>query len=512
MKVLEKGRPTETKNSVEEPSAVVETNAGVCAANENPTTSSIRLPLMSGQRQLWVGQQLDPESRAFNTGGFAIIKGPLNVAMFQQAAAACIAETEGLRLRFLSDIRGPYQELGPQAGAALKFIDQSNEPDPLHAAMAWMQKEISKELKLELGPTFSWALLQLAQDQFIFCTIYHHLVMDGMSSLLLVRRTRHLYEAIRTESTAKPINVASIASLVESEESYRSSERFAVDRDYWLNHLQDRPGPVSLSKGSKRSTPTWESHCASIWLPSAAVDCLVKQADELKTSLSRLLMGAVAMVVNRLTGSSDFLMGMVVTGRGGRFRNIPANLTHILPLRLRLSGELRLRDCVDVTAREMEGANTHKLYQMNDIRNDLGLRPNHPGLFGIEVNIMPFFFNDCEGGLAWSIHSLSLGPVEGLCISIRDRGEDGRLRIDFNGNKGRYEITDLLEIASRFETMLGSIANASPDATLSEISALGMDERRQVVEEFNRSQEGFAPRPCRTCSMPRWIARRKRLR
>jgi hypothetical protein len=407
-----------------------------------------RLSLLCAQKQLYVGQQLDPESRAFNAGGYAIIKGPLDVPAFQQAAAACIAETEALRLRFFSGAEGPYQVLGPLLSAALRVIDKSADPDPFAAAMAWMQQELKQELNLESGSAFSWALLRLAPGHFIFCTIYHHIVVDGLSSVLLIRRVRQLYQAIKTGTACKPTPQVSLASLVESEQAYRASDSFAADRQYWMEQLADRPNPVTLSK-RVNAVRTWESHCESIWLPAEAVDGLVNLAAGLKTSLPRLLMAAVTIAVNRLTGSWDFLLGMVVTGRSGRFRSIPANLTHVLPLRLQLSEDMCLRDAVLLTSARMEGANTHKLYQVEDIRNDLGLNRNHPGLFGVEVNIMPFFFSDEEFGLHWALHSLSLGPVEDLCICIRDRAEDGRLRIDFNGNKDSYETADLAEISAR---------------------------------------------------------------
>ncbi len=451
-----------------------------------------RMSLLCAQKQLYVGQKLDPESRAFNAGGYVTIKGPLDVEIFQEATTACLAETEALHLRFLSDADGPYQVLGPLVGAPLKMVDTSADPDPFAAAMAWMQQELKQELNLESGPAFSWSLLRLAPEHFIFCTIYHHIVVDGLSSVLLVRRVRQLYQAIKTGTASRPITSVSLASLVESEQVYRSSDTFAEDRQYWMEQLADRPSLVSFSRSSDR-VRTWESHCESVWLPAEAVDGLVNLAAELKTSLPRVLMAAVGIAVNRLTGSLDFLLGMVVTGRGGRFRSVPANLTHVLPMRLQLSEDMCLRDAVLLASSKMEGANSHKLYQIEDIRSDLGVDRSHPGLFGVEVNIMPFFFNDQEFGLSWALHSLSLGPVEDLCISIRDRSEDGRSRIDFNGNKDRYDKADLAEISRRFEKQLLSVAAARPETRLCDISIIDANERQQVVKAFNQSAASFSP-------------------
>jgi len=451
------------------------------------------LPLLSTQRQLWVGQQIDPKSRAFNTGGYITILGPLDVACFEAAAAACITETEALRLRFPSNAEGPAQVVSPVSAVGLEIVDVSAKHDPAAAAMEVMQQKLHAEMDLAAGKTFSWTLLRLAPEHYIYCVIYHHIVIDGLSSILLVRRVRQLYQAIKHGTVAKPPGSATIASLVQSEEAYRSSHKFCEDRQYWLEQLAHCPPMLSLSKVKGRVS-SWDSECRSITLQGAVVDGLVDMAAQLKTTLPRLLMGAVGIITHRLTGSSDFLIGLVVTGRAGRFRSILANLTHVLPLRFRYTEDSSIGDAINQASASMDGANTHKLYQIDDIRKDLRLRPNHPNLFGVEVNIMPFFFSETEDGLEWTTRSLSVGPVADLSISIRDRGEDGSLRIDFNGNEDCFSREELAELAARFERLLADIAIKPTTSRLSELSAISEPELQLVVESFNRTSAGIKPR------------------
>ena len=450
------------------------------------------LPLLGTQRQLWVGQQLDPDSRAFNTGGYITILGPLDVECFKAAAASCIAESESLRLRFPTSLQGPVQVVAPNASVALEFLDLSAEPDAASLAMDCMQKKLHAEMDLAAGKTFSWTLLKIAPEHFIYCVIYHHIVIDGLSSILLVRRTRQWYQAIKYCTLPKPPGSATIAGLAESEEAYRSSKKFVEDQQYWLEYLAHFPPMLSMSKTKGRPT-RWSSRCESIRLPSGTVDHLISAAAELKTTLPRLLMGAIGIAIHRLTGSNDFLVGLVVTGRAGRFRSILANLTHVLPLRFQYEADSCISAAIHAASSSMDGANAHKLYQMDDIREDLGLRPNDSNLFGVEVNIMPFFFSESEDGLEWTTRSLSVGPVADLSISIRDRSEDGCLQIDFNGNEDCFESKDLVELMNRFERVLLDVATKPIHTKLSEISAISLQERQMVIESFNRTEAGIRP-------------------
>jgi nonribosomal peptide synthetase DhbF len=457
-----------------------------------PADEPAALPLLATQRQIWVGQQIDPKSRAFNTGGYITILGPLDVACFQAAAAACIAETESLRLRFPSDANGPTQVISPNSAVALEVVDLSADPDPTDSAMTYMQQKLHEEMDLAAGKTFSWTLLKIAPEHFIYCVIYHHIVIDGLSSILLVRRVRHLYQSIKHGTIPKSPGSATIASLVESEQTYWSSKKFSEDKQYWLEHLANCPPMLSLSKAKGRVS-TWNSQCKSISLPAEVVDDLVKAAAQLKTTLPRLLMGAVGIITHRLTGSSDFLIGLIVTGRAGRFRSILANLTHVLPLRFQYSEGSTIDDAIQQASVSMDGANVHKLYQIDDIRKDLGLRANDPGLFGVEVNIMPFFFSEIEDGLEWTTRSLSVGPVADLSISIRDRSEDGSLRIDFNGNEDCFDQEELVDLAAKFERLLIDISIKPVSSRVVELSAINDPERKRVIESFNETGAGFKP-------------------
>ena len=138
------------------------------------------MPLLSAQRPLWVGQQLDPDSRAFNIGQYTEITGDLDLEVFQEAAAACLAESETLHLGLLTDAGGIFQVVGSVSDSALQMIDLSWERDPTASAMSWMQRDLNRRFDLTSGPLYSWALIRLGPTRFFFSQIYHHLVIDGL--------------------------------------------------------------------------------------------------------------------------------------------------------------------------------------------------------------------------------------------------------------------------------------------------------------------------------------------
>ena len=447
------------------------------------------MPLLSAQRPLWVGQQLDPDSRAFNIGQYTEITGDLDVEVFQEAAAACLAEIESLHLRLLTDSAGIYQVVGPVAGSALQMIDLGWEEDPNASALSWMERDRNRRFDLASGCCYSWTLIRLEPTRFFFCQIYHHLVIDGLGGQLVLQRLRALYEAKKADVAPRRNTAAPFARLPESEEEYRNSPQRTSDREYWMQQLEDCPKLVSLSNRRGAST-RWQGHRETVWLPAETVDALMDLAAKLQLTLPRTIVGSIAIIMHRLTSSPDFLVGLVVTGRSKPFRNMPACLVNVVPLRCRFSQGTGVEPAIKETALTMANALSHPLYRMEDIREDLGLRPNDPHLLGLRINLMPFR-SDSHGGLDWTSHNLSIGPIEDLSLSIYDRAEDGGLRIDFDGNSDRYDSKELSDIAGRFKALLQWIATATPAAEVQDAPILDARHRWQVIEGFNQTSTGI---------------------
>jgi nonribosomal peptide synthetase DhbF len=448
------------------------------------------MPLLSAQRPLWVGQQLDPDSPAFNIGQYTEITGDLDVEVLKEAAEACLAEIESLRLRLLTDTGGIYQVVGPVAGPALQRIDLSWERDPTASALSWMERELNRLFDLTSGRCYSWALIRLGPTRFFFCQIYHHLVIDGLGGQLVLQRLRALYEANKAAVAPRRNTAAPFARLPESEEEYRDSPQRTSDREYWMQQLEDCPKLVSLSNRRVAST-RWQGRRKTVWLPAETVDALMDLAARLQLTLPRAIVGSIAIIMQRLTSSPDFLLGLVVTGRSKPFRNMAACLVNVVPLRCRFSQGVGVEAAIKEAALAMANALSHPLYRMEDIREDLGLRPNDPHLLGLRINLMPFR-SDSRGSLNWTSHNLSIGPIEDLSLSIYDRAEDGGLRIDFDGNFDRYDSKELSEIAGRFKALLQWIAMAPPGAEVQNVPILDARHRWQVIEGFNQTSKGVA--------------------
>ena len=449
------------------------------------------MPLLRAQRTFWVGQQLDPDSRAFNVGQYIELTGDLDGELFEKAVDICLAETELLRLRLFEEDCGVRQFVGTYTPGALKKVDFSSHADAEALAARWIEEELNRPFDVASGRGYAWSLIRVAPGRHFFLLLFHHLLIDGVSLSLITHRVRVLYESLTAGVEPSLPDVPAFSSLIEFEAEYCASPQFESDRQYWKERLEDCPQLTSLSK-CRTTTDGWTTRRQTVFLPAETVTGLKAMAARLHVSVNRVIVGSTGIIMHRLTGSRDFLVGLVVTGRSKQFRHLPAVLVNSLPIRMRISQDTRVEAAIASAAAEMKGALAHQLYRIDDIREDLGIRPTDPHLLGLKINLMPFG-SDSHGGLSWACHNVSVGPVEDLSVSAYDEANDGSMRIDFDGNCDRYAAKDLSDIALRFRDLMQWIAAADETAVVGQVSLLNAEERRTVLENFNQSSRGILP-------------------
>ena len=111
------------------------------------------LPLSAAQSGIWVGQQLAPNSPAYNMGQVVDIDGPVDGAVFDRALRHLVSEADCLRVRFAGDGHTPRQILTGTGEDAWEFttIDFRSADDPRAEAHAWMMADLLRPTQVRDG-------------------------------------------------------------------------------------------------------------------------------------------------------------------------------------------------------------------------------------------------------------------------------------------------------------------------------------------------------------------------
>jgi amino acid adenylation domain-containing protein len=162
------------------------------------------LPTTFGQQALWLYDQLEPGSPAYNLPSIYRLSGELDAQLLEQSINQIIARHEVLRTVFEVVDGQPVQKILPVMTIGLEVINLS------HLASESLQDfEVRRfasvqgrqPFDLARGPLLRSALLRFANNEYVFLLAIHHIVFDGWSIGVFFRELSQIYNSLRN---AKP--------------------------------------------------------------------------------------------------------------------------------------------------------------------------------------------------------------------------------------------------------------------------------------------------------------------
>ena len=440
------------------------------------------LPLSVGQQGVWFAQQLDPRSPVYTAGDYVDIRGPIDVVAFREAARRVVAAAETLRVRVVEQDGEPWQAVGA-VDASVPVVDLTGEQDPAAAAERWLREETLRPFDLGRPPLFRFTLLKTAEDRWLWCHVYHHLILDAYGVSLIASRMAAEYTAVVSGVPAAEAPAGNLRGLLDADAAYRASPVRERDSAFWSEYLAPGPAPTVLSSRPAGVSDTFlrQGHD----LPGGVDEGLRAAAARLHTSPARLVTAALALHAHRWTGQRDVTLSVPVHGRTGSvLRSTPGMVTNMLPVRLSVRPRLTVPDLVGTAARELTEVLRHHRYRGEDIRRDLGLSTTDRRFFGPVVNVQQFDHELRFGAAAATAHNLSNGPVEDLAVNVH--AWPGGIRLELHANPAGYTPGDLSAHAAHLRAILDDLAGAHDDTPAGGLG-LRADDHRRLVEEPNRT-------------------------
>ncbi|MCZ4077345.1 amino acid adenylation domain-containing protein [Rhodococcus sp. H36-A4] len=447
--------------------------------NFSPETSSTIFPLSAAQRGIWFAQHLAGDV-PISIAQFVEIHGSIDVPRLVDAAMTAGREfgTGYLRLVEVDDM--PMQTVDPDVDDSVPTVDFRHAPDPTAAAHAWMRAEYSSPLRMTTDRLVSMAVLQVGDDLVFWYSRIHHIALDGYGAMTLLKRCAELYTdgPGASASTAEDLHA-----IVDADEQYRASARFATDRDYWREHLAGLPDPVSLAG---RSAPAAaHPRLQRGELEPATAARLAAVAADLQSSIAPVTVAAFAAYLARATDSAEVTLSLPVSARTtASLRRSGGMVANVVPLRLRCESHTSVADIVRSAQLELTGSLRRQRYRQEDIARDLG---GEVSGFGPSVNMMMFDTRIMLGSCVGRLHVLTSGMIEDLFVNVYPGIGGSSTHLDFQANPALYSADELAGHHERFLTFLDRFL-ADPYAP---VTRLAMTEDPAV-------HRGVEPGPMRT--------------
>ncbi|MEU9456740.1 amino acid adenylation domain-containing protein [Streptomyces sp. NPDC048277] len=275
------------------------------------------LPLSSAQQRLWFLHEFEPANVEYNLVTALRLRGPLDEDALRAALAQVVERHEPLRTVYATVEGRAVQVVQPVAVAAEGLLDVVDLVPADEAGLhERMRQEAARPFDLRTGPVLRATLFHSGPDDHTLLLVIHHIATDGWSMRILADELGACYAArlVGTE--------ADLPALPVRYQDYAAWQREALAADgmdrhlaYWRGRLQgitplelpaDRPRPAVRDSAGRAHLFAFEPELAR------ELNALARCHD---VTLFMVLTAAVTLLLARLTGQDDIVVGTPVSGR-----------------------------------------------------------------------------------------------------------------------------------------------------------------------------------------------------
>ncbi len=360
-------------------------------------------PLSYAQQRLWYLDQLGGGA-AYNMSGRLLLHGRINLQALRLALASLVERHAILRTTYTLRDGQPRQLVHEPAALPLNPIDLRRHPPDLQQGELdrIVAAERARPFNLSTDPMIRATLISQADQAHCLLLILHHIACDAWSLNIALKEILALYSAF---AQGLPCPLAPLRMQYADYATWQRSRDLTAHIAYFQSQLR-QPLPI-LDLPFDNLPPATDHRGGSVERTlapplTAALRGLARQGE---STPFMVLLGGLYLLLSRVTGQDDLVIGAPSVGRSGLDAERMIGLfLDTLALRMRLSGVATFRELLGRVRTMVLDAFEHQDAPFDQLVRALNPErlPGRDPIFEVMLN----FLN--ESGVLPSAHDLAV--------------------------------------------------------------------------------------------------------
>lgn len=462
---------------------LVDAVTGKVPPGEELLTGGAVLPV---EERLWSRAALGSGTGGEHVVMSADIRGPVDPHALGLAVATVCGRHTSLGRGFVLRDGGLSRSADdpPPVPLTLYTVDGTDPAGWAEALDRIRRTEHARPFDVTTGPLVRAALLTRRTEDAVDGRLFlvgHPLAVDGPAMAALVVSVDEVYRTLRDRPG--PGARESMGTARREREVRDRLRRSPDDGDYLKVLAEDLPEDVELPFSTRREAAGEEIGAVGVVLGDDQARALRAVAGRTGSSLRRVVLSALAVLVHRSAGCSDVVLGVEQDLRGEGQEAAVGPFTDVLPVRIRLGEDPTWRDVVERVGAAVDEAVQHAAVGAEDLaaaagRAGLAGEARLPAVVGVRRSLPT---PDAEAALV--ARDVSSPPVNAdLHWVLADDPDALRAEVIYRGD--RFAPDQARCLVDRVVHLLGQLTECT-DTHLSELSLLDPAEHRLIVTDWN---------------------------
>ncbi|MCP4147136.1 MAG: amino acid adenylation domain-containing protein, partial [bacterium] len=484
---------------------------GVTAAQEGdgtfaaiePAEKKEYYPLSSPQKRLYILQQMELESTAYNMPHTHTIAAGTDIERLEETFKQLIQRHESLRTSFHMQLtttptnQSPITNTQPSPVQVIhetvpfRFQCYSLKREQTGDPLKRVKHEFFRPFDLNRAPLIRVAIVgeiaaageekgKLLQDGYMLLDM-HHIITDGTSQGVLEKEYRAQYAG-----ETLPCLKLQYRDYACWQNAAKQKQLMKQQEQYWLRHYSAEIPRLTLPTDYPRPTiQSYEGKKETIQLKRETAASLEEAARESKTTLYMKMLEIYTILLSRLSGQEEIVVGTPTAGRRhAQLENIIGMFVNTLAIRNKPEGEKSSREYLKEVKKQTLEAFENQEYPFEELVEKLAVTrdPGRNPLFDVMLSYQEATANRSHK------EEPTINTKFDLILDLQQTGENLNLTLEY--------CTKLFkkETIQRYTGYLKNIIKAilaNPETKLKEIDILSKEEKKRILIDFNNTAADY---------------------
>lgn len=341
--------------------------------------------LSHNQQRLWVINQLEPGSPAYNLGGRLSLRHPVDPEAIKGILYKLMERHDSFRTCFRTVGDQPVQRVLKPAHVEIPFecvdISSLDEKEKQQKRLQVTGRTMRAPFRLTAAPLLRTVLLKLNEEQYDFVFNMHHIISDGWSMEVLKGEFSLLYEGYRDGRTVEfEYPELQYKDFIAWQNQQLSGREFKEkSHDYWRKKIEEGIPLLELPADFACSRSDIAGASYRCMLQKDIKSRLEKLCKDNHTTLFILMFSVYNLLLSYLSSAKTIVCGIIAAGREDiALHHVVGYFINFILLKNHIDDKERFDHFLAAVGGEVLGAFQHQSYPLERVLDDLNMR--YPGI------------------------------------------------------------------------------------------------------------------------------------
>jgi iturin family lipopeptide synthetase C len=442
----------------------------------------------------------EPSSPAFFEQMSYRFRGELNISHVEQSLNELMKRYDILGTVFIQKAaHDPLQVVLKERNIDFRFLDISRRQDKEDYLNNYKTEDRKNVFDLGKDVLMRVAVIRLDTENHEFIWSFHHILMDGWCTSILVSDFFHIYNSFMENRSPRLPGVIPYRTYID----WLGQQDKEKAEEYWKKYLVNYEVPTGVPRLKIHKTNE-NGYKKGKWhfdLEREKTTALERVAGENNVFLNTVFQAVWGIILGKYNDTKDVVFGAVVSGRPSEIKGVETIVglfINTVPVRITFEDNTTFHQLLQKVREEAVESAPFHYSQLAEIQSQSTLKPlvdhifvfeNYPTAARIEGLNHENISTNQRAAFEWTRTESFEQTNYDLDLVI---GPGELLTISFEYNANVYDDDFIARVAGHLNNVLDQVLHAGAEELLvDEITLLTDEERKQLLIDFNNTETAY---------------------